>query len=264
MAFTRVIHEHPPHHLCRDGEEVRTSLPLHVLLADEANEGLVHERGRLQGMVGPLAPKVCRGASPEPAVDDLCEGIACLEVAARPRLQQPGYPNVSIHNGSACRQPSRRAGFCATRAFQPWLATGREAVRAAFPRYVTTAGPVPSGWRSRRKRHMTMKSLLAAIALAAAISQPVMAQGPVPFRGTYESLESQVVARSRCSSRYSAAAGRRPTSEVSPWRRSGSQRITGTGVGTFTLTAANGATLAGTATGTSVIVDGLPTLPRRA
>ena len=38
---------------------------------------------------------------------------------------------------------------------------------------------------------MTMKSLLAAIALAAAISQPAMAQGPVPFRGTYTSLESQ-------------------------------------------------------------------------
>ena len=38
---------------------------------------------------------------------------------------------------------------------------------------------------------MTMKSLLAAIALAAAISQPAMAQGPVPFKGTYASLESQ-------------------------------------------------------------------------
>jgi hypothetical protein len=33
--------------------------------------------------------------------------------------------------------------------------------------------------------------------------------------------------------------------------------LTGTGVGTFTLTGANGDTLVGTATGTSVILDGL-------
>ena len=105
---------------------------------------------------------------------------------------------------------------------------------------------------------MTMKSLLAAISLAAAISQPAMAQGPVPFRGTYESLESQ-------------GGGTFPVF-LQVLRGSGEAThlgsftveaqwyvnvITGTGVGTFTLTAANGATLAGTGTGTSVIVDGL-------
>ena len=56
---------------------------------------------------------------------------------------------------------------------------------------------------------MTMKSLMTAIALAAAISQPAMAQGgvPVPFRGPTCPPSTRVVAPSRCSSRCWAAAG---------------------------------------------------------
>ena len=130
MALTRVIHEHPPHHLCRDGEEMRTSLPLHALLADEADKSLVHERGRLQGVVGPLAPQVCSGASPELAVDDLCEGIARLDVAARPRLQQPGDPNVSIHGGFVC--PSYRVARVSVQ--RQRFATGCQAAVRQFAR----------------------------------------------------------------------------------------------------------------------------------
>lgn len=105
---------------------------------------------------------------------------------------------------------------------------------------------------------MTMKSLLAAIALAAAISQPAMAQGPVPFRGTYESSEFQgggtfpVFLQVLGGSGEATHLGR--FSVEAKWEVN---VVTGTGVGTFTLTAANGATLVGTATGTSVIIDGL-------
>ena len=105
---------------------------------------------------------------------------------------------------------------------------------------------------------MTMKTLFAAITLAAAISQPAMAQGPVPFSGTYESLESQsggafpVFLQVLGGSGEATQLGR--FTVEAQWYVN---VLTGTGVGTFTLTAANGATLVGTATGTSVILDGL-------
>ena len=105
---------------------------------------------------------------------------------------------------------------------------------------------------------MTMKSLLAAIALAAAISQPAMAQGPVPFRGTYESSEFQgggtfpVFLQVLGGSGEATHLGR--FTVEAQWHVN---VLTGTAVGTFTLTAANGDTLVGTATGTSVILDGL-------
>lgn len=105
---------------------------------------------------------------------------------------------------------------------------------------------------------MTMKRLLAAIALTAAISQPALAQGPVPFRGTYEALESQrggtfpVFLQVLGGSGEAAQLGR--FTLAAQWYVN---VVTGTGVGTFTLTGANGDTLAGNATGTSVILDGL-------
>ena len=105
---------------------------------------------------------------------------------------------------------------------------------------------------------MTMKNLLAAIALAAAISQPAMAQGPVPFKGTYESLESQnggtfpVFLQVLRGTGDATHLGR--FTVEAQWYVN---VLTGTGVGTFTLTAADGATLVGTATGTSVSLDGL-------
>ena len=105
---------------------------------------------------------------------------------------------------------------------------------------------------------MTMKNLLAAIALAAAISQPAMAQGPVPFRGTYASLESQsggtfpVFLQVLDGSGEATHLGR--FTVEAQWYVN---VLTGGGLGTFTLTGANGDTLVGTATGTSVVIEGL-------
>ena len=105
---------------------------------------------------------------------------------------------------------------------------------------------------------MTMKSLLAAIALAAAISQPALAQGPVPIRGTYESLESQSGGTFPVFLQVLRGSGEAThLGSFTVEAQWSVNVIMGTGVGTFTLTAANGATLAGTATGTSVTVDGL-------
>jgi hypothetical protein len=105
---------------------------------------------------------------------------------------------------------------------------------------------------------MTMKSLMAAIALAAAISQPAMAQNPLPFRGTYESSESSgggtfpVFLQVLGGSGQATHLGR--FTVAAKWHVN---VLTGTAVGTFRLTAASGDTLVGTANGTSVMLDGL-------
>ena len=105
---------------------------------------------------------------------------------------------------------------------------------------------------------MTMKCLLAAIALAVATSQSAMAQGTVPFKGTYESSESQSGGTFPVFLQVLGGGGNathlgRFTVEAQWYVNV----LTGGGLGTVTLTAANGDTLVGSATGTSVIVDGL-------
>ena len=44
-----MIDEQPPHHVRRDGEEVRAVLPPHAALVDQLQVGLVHERRRRAG-----------------------------------------------------------------------------------------------------------------------------------------------------------------------------------------------------------------------
>ena len=105
---------------------------------------------------------------------------------------------------------------------------------------------------------MTMKSLVAAIALAAAIAPPAMAQKPVPFRGTYEASENSgggafpVFTQVLGGSGEATHLGRFTIEAV--WHVN---VLTLGAVGTFTLTAADGATVTGSATATAVVVDGV-------
>jgi hypothetical protein len=104
---------------------------------------------------------------------------------------------------------------------------------------------------------MTMKSLMAAIALAAAISQPAMAKGtaPLPFWGTYVASENQSggtfpVFVQELGGRGKATYLGRFTIEAE-WHVNVQ---TLDALGTFTLTAANGDTLVGTSTGRATVI----------
>jgi hypothetical protein len=57
---TRVIDENPAHHLRRDTKEMRSILPVDVVLVDEPDVGLVNEGRRLQGVIGTLASELAR------------------------------------------------------------------------------------------------------------------------------------------------------------------------------------------------------------
>jgi hypothetical protein len=80
----RVVDEDTPHHLCGDREEVAPAVEVHLALIDEAQVGLVHQRGGLEGVVGTLVPQLpCRDPA-ELQVDEGQELVACGRIAAAP------------------------------------------------------------------------------------------------------------------------------------------------------------------------------------
>src|SRR5262249_50441894 len=73
-----------------DREEVLPVLPLLALLRDQAQEGLVHERGRLQGVVPALAAEGPPGQAAQLDVDDREELVERFRLATVPAVEQPG------------------------------------------------------------------------------------------------------------------------------------------------------------------------------
>ena len=63
-ACDRVIDQDPAHHPRGDAEKVGAVLPVRRRLADEAKINFVHQRRRLERMIGPLVAEISGG---EPA-----------------------------------------------------------------------------------------------------------------------------------------------------------------------------------------------------
>ena len=83
-----MVDEDAAHHLRRQAEELRAILPDNMLLIDEAQIRLVHERGRLQGVGAPLAAQVGRGTAAKLLIDDRDETVARSRLASRPCAQK--------------------------------------------------------------------------------------------------------------------------------------------------------------------------------
>jgi len=60
LPASRAVDENATHHHRGDPEELRPVLPGRVVLIDQPNVRLVHERRRLQRVAGALAPQICR------------------------------------------------------------------------------------------------------------------------------------------------------------------------------------------------------------
>ena len=69
-AIARVVDEDPPHYHSGDPHELRAVRPVDPALIDQAHEGFMDERGRLQGVIGALAAQVARGKPPKLVVHD--------------------------------------------------------------------------------------------------------------------------------------------------------------------------------------------------
>ena len=81
---SRSLHENATHQLRGDGEEVRSILPLHPLVVDQADVGLVDQRGGLEAVVGSLAPHVPVGEPAEFGVHDGRQRVERAVVAVAP------------------------------------------------------------------------------------------------------------------------------------------------------------------------------------
>ena len=105
-----------------------------------------------------------------------------------------------------------------------------------------------------------MKSIITAVLLTAAVASPALAQGQVPFRGTYEASEYTsggafpVFVQSLSGTGHATHLGR---FTVTAEFHVNVQTYPVEGVGSFTLTAANGDSLFGTTTGLATVVEGI-------
>ncbi len=97
-----MVDEDAPHHLRRDGKEVRAVLPRRALLIDEPQVGLVDQRGGLQRVAIALAPQPGRRALMQLPVDGRHQLVTGRDVAAGPRMEKPGHvagPLLLVHAG---------------------------------------------------------------------------------------------------------------------------------------------------------------------
>jgi len=60
IVFARVIHQQATHYLSSNAEKVSPVLPVHSRLVYQTQVSLVHQSGRLQGVIRALTPQIIR------------------------------------------------------------------------------------------------------------------------------------------------------------------------------------------------------------
>src|SRR5262249_20858174 len=88
LSRAGAIDENAPHHLRRDGEELRAVLPLRAPLIDETQIRLVHERGWLQRVALPLSTKVRGSTVPQLFVDECHDALARVQISIPPGREE--------------------------------------------------------------------------------------------------------------------------------------------------------------------------------
>ena len=83
-----MVDENLSHRPGRDAEEVAAVLPAHVLLPDQPQIGLVHERRGLKRVIPTLAPHVGTGGATQLAVDGGKEPLLIVRRAGPPPPEQ--------------------------------------------------------------------------------------------------------------------------------------------------------------------------------
>jgi len=90
------LHQDSPHHLRRDGEEVRAIPPFDSIDVDQPQVRLVHQRRRLQRMIRPLPAHVVPGETVELLIDQRDQSVEGGAVALAPRSEELGGFAVGI------------------------------------------------------------------------------------------------------------------------------------------------------------------------
>jgi hypothetical protein len=83
-----VVDEDAAHHLRGHADELRAVLPARAPLVNHQQVRLVDEGGRLERVVGALAPEVVAGQPPQLVVDERHQLVEGRAVAAAPLFEQ--------------------------------------------------------------------------------------------------------------------------------------------------------------------------------
>ena len=86
-----MVHEDPSHQPSGDAHEVRAILPTDLTGIGKPEKRLVDERGRLEGVVFPLAAHARAGEPAQLGFDERHQLIECRLVAVAPGSQQLGH-----------------------------------------------------------------------------------------------------------------------------------------------------------------------------
>ena len=125
---TGVIDQDPAHDLRRDTKEMRSILPIDLALVDEPDVRLMNEGRRLQGVVGPLAPKLARGNAAKLRIDEWQQLVERSPVAATPIAEQRRDVARRHHRSlsiSGDREAQHSTGKSGSKAFVPLTRYGR-------------------------------------------------------------------------------------------------------------------------------------------
>lgn len=88
LAAPGMVHQDPPHHLGRDGEEVCSTLPIGLPLVDESKVRLVNQGSRLQDVSRSFVPKSRRRPSTQLLMHHHHELVPRGQIPSTPRVQE--------------------------------------------------------------------------------------------------------------------------------------------------------------------------------
>jgi hypothetical protein len=86
-----MIDQNPPHQLGRDAKKMAAIFPVGTFLTNQLQIRLMHQRGRLQGVIGPLVTHVAGGQAAQLSVDDGNQLVEDALVTLAELLQQQSY-----------------------------------------------------------------------------------------------------------------------------------------------------------------------------
>lgn len=85
-----MIHQYPAHFRSGYRIEMRAALPVYAVFIRQPEIGFVHQRGRLQSMIGPFAAHVPASAAAEFAIDQFHQAGLRIPISGPQAREQAG------------------------------------------------------------------------------------------------------------------------------------------------------------------------------
>src|SRR5262245_62451497 len=93
-----MVNQDVSHQLCRQAEELRAALPVHILLLHQFHIGFINKRSWLECVVITFSAKIDVGQLVELVIDQGHQIVERFPIAAAPSDQQLGYSGRRSHH----------------------------------------------------------------------------------------------------------------------------------------------------------------------